>query len=382
MQKSNFDITELGWENGQPSMHEHVGGLPSVPNSETTWDRTDDTLESIVHQATYPNINLPEFDHHLNHNHHLTNKNSAVTPSTRIWGENSIQMEVNPPVYTKKRVQSLEHSDQCGGVNNFTSNHQKHADKRSCGSGNATFARKDDTALDEDSACQYASPDDEEPVNKGETVKSHSNKRSRVAAVHNQSERKRRDRINQKMKTLQRLVPNANKTDKASMLDEVIEHLKQLQAQVQMMSTRNIPHMMMPLGMQQQLQMSLLARMGMGVGPGMNIDMTNIAQTASQPHSSFIHPNSVTTAATPTFIPPQFMFPPIIARQVQPQESTVQGATSTNPVPFNDPYRAFLAQSMNMELNNKMAAAVYQQQFIQAAQTTNGTLHSKHVQRE
>lgn len=132
------------------------------------------------------------------------------------------------------------------------------------------------------------------------------------------------------------------------MLDEVIEHLKQLQAQVQMMSTRNIPHMMMPLGMQQQLQMSLLARMGMGVGPGLNtgsmLDMTNIARTASQPHSSLIHPNSFATASTPTFIPPQFMFPPMIPRQVQPQASTVQGATSTNPVPFNDPYRAFLAQ--------------------------------------
>lgn len=174
--RSNFDITELGWENGQPSMHEHVGGIPTAPNSETTWDRTDDTLESIVHQATYPNIILPEFDHHLNHNHHLTKKNSIVTPSTRIWGENSIQMEVNPPVYTKKRVQSSEYSDQCGGMNNLISSPQKHADKRSCGSGNATFARNDDTTMmtwasfespeslrsktkpvDEDSACHAGS---------------------------------------------------------------------------------------------------------------------------------------------------------------------------------------------------------------------------------
>ncbi|RLN42629.1 transcription factor UNE10 isoform X2 [Panicum miliaceum] len=60
-----------------------------------------------------------------------------------------------------------------------------------------------------------------------------STKRSRAAAIHNESERKRRDRINQKMKTLQKLVPNSSKTDKASMLDEVIDYLKQLQAQVQ-----------------------------------------------------------------------------------------------------------------------------------------------------
>lgn len=157
-------------------MHEHVGVLPTVANSESTWDRTDDTLESIVHQATYPNINLPEFDHYLNHNHHLTNRNSIVTPSTRIWGGNSIQMEVNPPVYSKKRVQSSEHSDQCGGMNNLTSSHQKHADKRSYGSGHATFVRNDDTTMmtwasfespkslrsktkpvDEDSACHVGS---------------------------------------------------------------------------------------------------------------------------------------------------------------------------------------------------------------------------------
>jgi len=41
------------------------------------------------------------------------------------------------------------------------------------------------------------------------------------------------------MKALQSLIPNSNKTDKASMLDEAIEYLKQLQLQVQMLSMRN-----------------------------------------------------------------------------------------------------------------------------------------------
>ncbi|KAG5540204.1 hypothetical protein RHGRI_020435 [Rhododendron griersonianum] len=35
-----------------------------------------------------------------------------------------------------------------------------------------------------------------------------------------------------KMKALQNLIPNSNKTDKASMLDDAIEYLKQLQLQV------------------------------------------------------------------------------------------------------------------------------------------------------
>ncbi|XVE70109.1 hypothetical protein DITRI_Ditri10aG0045100 [Diplodiscus trichospermus] len=66
-----------------------------------------------------------------------------------------------------------------------------------------------------------------------------SSKRSRAAEVHNLSEKRRRSRINEKMKALQNLIPNSNKTDKASMLDEAIEYLKQLQHQVQMLSMRN-----------------------------------------------------------------------------------------------------------------------------------------------
>ncbi|KAL5207526.1 hypothetical protein ABZP36_031961 [Zizania latifolia] len=64
-------------------------------------------------------------------------------------------------------------------------------------------------------------------------------KRSRAAEVHNISEKRRRSKINEKMKALQSLVPNSSKTDKASMLDDAIEYLKQLQLQVQMLSMRN-----------------------------------------------------------------------------------------------------------------------------------------------
>ncbi|KAI3726296.1 hypothetical protein L1987_66093 [Smallanthus sonchifolius] len=64
-------------------------------------------------------------------------------------------------------------------------------------------------------------------------------KRTRAAEVHNMSEKRRRSRINEKMKALQKLIPNSNKSDKASMLDEAIEYLKQLQLQVQMLTMRN-----------------------------------------------------------------------------------------------------------------------------------------------
>ncbi|KAK8943226.1 Transcription factor PIF1 [Platanthera zijinensis] len=59
--------------------------------------------------------------------------------------------------------------------------------------------------------------------------------RNRAAELHNLSERKRRDRINEKMKALQDLIPHHYKSDKASMLEEAIGYLKSLQLQLQIL---------------------------------------------------------------------------------------------------------------------------------------------------
>nr|CBY05403.1 ALCATRAZ-like protein [Lepidium appelianum] len=64
-------------------------------------------------------------------------------------------------------------------------------------------------------------------------------KRNIDAQFHNLSEKRRRSKINEKMKALQKLIPNSNKTDKASMLDEAIEYMKQLQLQVQTLAVMN-----------------------------------------------------------------------------------------------------------------------------------------------
>lgn len=109
-------------------------------------------------------------------------------------------------------------------------------------------------------------------------------KRSRAAEVHNLSERRRRDRINEKMRALQELIPNCNKVDKASMLDEAIEYLKTLQLQVQIMSMGAgfyMPPMMYPLGMQHMHAANMAhfppvgIGMGMGVGYGMGMPDIN-----------------------------------------------------------------------------------------------------------
>ncbi|XP_052194730.1 LOW QUALITY PROTEIN: transcription factor PIF3-like [Diospyros lotus] len=125
-------------------------------------------------------------------------------------------------------------------------------------------------------------------------------KRSRAAEVHNLSERRRRDRINEKMRALQELIPNCNKVDKASMLDEAIEYLKTLQLQVQIMSMGAglyMPSMLLPTGMHHvhPAHMAHFSPMGVGMGMGM-LDMNGrsprcpIIQMPHMPGSQFLSP--------------------------------------------------------------------------------------------
>ncbi|CAH9099702.1 unnamed protein product [Cuscuta europaea] len=146
-------------------------------------------------------------------------------------------------------------------------------------------------------------------------------KRSRE---HNLSDRK--DKIDEKMLALQDLIPNCNKMDKASMLDEAIEYLKTLQLQLQIMSMGTgfcMPQMMYPVGMPaSQMQHFPLFGLGMGMRMGFGMHMQSMngvspvcpfpiphmqqAQMSPPPFSgpgdypSFGHPPS----SSPTTFPP------------------------------------------------------------------------------
>ncbi|XP_027925895.1 transcription factor UNE10 isoform X1 [Vigna unguiculata] len=324
----DYEVAELTWENGQLSMHGL--GLPRVPvkaptsaaNNKYTWEkpRAGGTLESIVNQATslphrgkstlngdggvYGNFLVPWLDAHAATANTVTM--DALVPCSKR--EQSKQgMESVPStcmVGCSTRVGSC-----CG---NHGAKGQEMSGRDQSVSGSATFGRDSKhvtldtcdrelgaaftstsinsldntssakhctktTTVDDHDSVSHSKPvgenGDDEKKKRGNGKSSVSTKRSRAAAIHNQSERKRRDKINQRMKTLQKLVPNSSKTDKASMLDEVIEYLKQLQAQVQMMNRINMSSMMLPLTMQQQLQMSMMSPMGMGLGMGMGMGM-------------------------------------------------------------------------------------------------------------
>ncbi|KAJ6686080.1 TRANSCRIPTION FACTOR PIF1-RELATED [Salix purpurea] len=211
------------------------------------------------------------------------------------------------------------------------------------------------TADENDSVC-HSGPQretgDEDDKKKGNGKSSLFTKRSRAAAIHNQSERKRRDKINQRMKTLQKLVPNSSKTDKASMLDEVIEYLKQLQAQVQMTSRMNMQPMMLPMALPQQFQMSMMAGMGMGMaGMGMGMGVVDMNSLAAR---------SNITGISPVLHPTAFM-PMTTWDGSNSHDRLPAAAPSTTAMP--DPLSAFLAsqsQPMTMDAYSRMAS-MYQQ---------------------
>ncbi|KAL9419900.1 hypothetical protein AB3S75_037629 [Citrus x aurantiifolia] len=137
--------------------------------------------------------------------------------------------------------------------------------------GDNSLKRKSRDAVD--SECQSEAAGFESGAGNKTAQRSGSCRRSRAAEVHNLSERRRRDRINEKMRALQELIPHCNKTDKASMLDEAIEYLKSLQLQLQMSQVMWMGSGMAPLmfpGMQHYM-----SRMGMGMGPPPLPSVTN-----------------------------------------------------------------------------------------------------------
>ncbi|KAH7659436.1 Myc-type basic helix-loop-helix (bHLH) domain-containing protein [Dioscorea alata] len=192
-------------------------------------------------------------------------------------------------------------------------------------------------------ACLWSSPEDTwEGVEEIEKKKKKSKKvmrRSKAATIHNQSERKRRDMINEKMQALQKLVPNSRKTDKASILDEVINYLKQLQNQVKMMTC--ISHMMM---MMPNLQMSMMAQAAQMTQMGLGLNFMDFG--------SFVRPGTVPIPLPPLHHP--LSFPPFTIAG----ERMLQASSCSLSSNF---FSAFMQQQrMNMEAYKKMAT-MYEQ---------------------
>ncbi|GER26358.1 transcription factor UNE10 [Striga asiatica] len=287
-------VTELTWKNGQLGMNGLVSARPAAakppsaaaaPAKYAAWDRphAGGTLESIVNQATKyaaaaAGVPVPLFEPRR-----ATVAADAMVPSNNNASCNSNNNTNSVPC---KNVESQLGTGTCGvgscsGARAGVCTCVGASESATCGrerefAGGASRSTSLFSPANTSSAGGvYArnSPEDHDSF-------CHSISQACNCIARNEAEErkrkgcsgptlsKRRDKINQRMKTLQKMVPNSSKTDKASMLEEVIEYLKQLEGEVQFMRSRMnmMSSMMMSLPLPMQ-QMSIMPPpMGMGMG--------------------------------------------------------------------------------------------------------------------
>ncbi|KAK1419267.1 hypothetical protein QVD17_28431 [Tagetes erecta] len=269
-----------------------------------------------------------------------------------------------------------------------------------CSANSAERASNDLTKSSKRKSCDMEdfdsqSQDDEEESLRTKTARASRNgtgsKRSRAAEVHNLSERRRRDRINEKMRALQELIPNCNKVDKASMLDEAIEYLKTLQLQVQIMSMGAglcMPQMMFSTGMQHMhpphfspmgIGMGMSYGMGMGMGMEMNsgphmFPFSTTTQGSRHPVPSpsiYGHPSQGMPMLLPQPTMPGIpMYPG--ARQV---EAPDVGASSKDPIHSRNPNAMTHTSSQSQDANKSLHQSTSvdtKDQLLEAACSTGG----------
>ncbi|KAJ6328421.1 hypothetical protein OIU77_010169, partial [Salix suchowensis] len=249
-----YEVAELTWENGQIAMHGL--GPPRVPSkpvastspSKYTWDkpRASGTLESIVNQATcVPQCNKAPLGNGTGSDHDLVpwfNHHKASASATKTMDAfGSLLEPVCAPtatqdedgLLTRKRArvarvpappewsrdQSVNHSATFGKKDSQQMTVDSCEREFGVGLTSTSFGSQENTSSGTNPCTRTLTADendsrgegDEDDKKKGNGKSSVSTKRSRAAAIHNQSERKRRDKINQRMKTLQKLVPSSSK---------------------------------------------------------------------------------------------------------------------------------------------------------------------------
>ncbi|CAN6852779.1 hypothetical protein HID58_083991 [Brassica napus] len=323
----DYEVAELTWENGQLGWNSL--GPTQVPASSKNLRSAGGTLESIVDQATrFPN--------------------PKPTDELVPWFHHRSSRAGLDALVPEQQSQPATHVGSCSNGHPMAGGKRARvaSEWSTGGSQNLTFETYGftSTSLDDNSSSGG------KPCTKTTTVYEH--------------DPKRRDKINQRMKTLQKLVPNSSKTDKASMLDEVIEYLKQLQAQVSMMCRMNLPSMMLPMAMQQQQQLQLSLMSGsMGLGLGMGMTGLGLLGLNSMNRAAATAPNIHTNMMPNPFVP---------------MTSLSWDASSSTDTLFqspltHDPMPAFLScssQQTTMEAYSRMAA-LYQQMQQQIPPPSN-----------
>ncbi|XP_047975127.1 transcription factor PIF5-like isoform X2 [Salvia hispanica] len=135
-----------------------------------------------------------------------------------------------------------------------------------------------------------------------------------------------RDKINRKLKTLQELIPNCSKRGQASILDDAVKYINNLQTQLQMMSMTAIwptyGWAMNPQQLQLGMQVSSLAPFLQDIG-GIKYELG--ARMRSDVYFSSHFPEGHSS-----FLPPQ---PPLSYNQILQQSLAMGGGSITRVMP-------------------------------------------------
>lgn len=107
-----------------------------------------------------------------------------------------------------------------------------------------------------------------------------------------------RDRINERLKVLQELVPGSNKFDELLMLDDAIEYMKMLQLQAQIMSLMQYMGPWMLPNSQSYLATMGFTGMGMNMGMASGVDISSVAENIAHVNQLRAH---ATHQQDPTF---------------------------------------------------------------------------------
>ncbi|KAI3693259.1 hypothetical protein L6452_33091 [Arctium lappa] len=320
----DYSVAELTWKNGQLAMHGL--GPPRVVNkphattgtlTKYTWDkpRAAETLESIVNQATLLPTRKPQMDIYADELVPWLDHHSPATAAGRVGASVTMTMDALVPSSNNNNTQPSA-AGRCSTRVASCSGDQSGFVEQSA-SGSATFGMESSRQMTVETCERELGVKGFTSTSMGSPENTISGKRSTKSTSPDEHDS---------------VCHSRPQTDKASMLDEVIEYLKQLQGQIHMMSRMNMSSMIMPLALQQQqqIQMAMMNPMGMGIGMGMGMGMPGVMDL-----NAISGNRSNIPSMPPVFHPSTFM---------QPQMASWDMHTGSDRVPNpTDPMAVFLA---------------------------------------
>ncbi|KAI3800431.1 hypothetical protein L1987_28522 [Smallanthus sonchifolius] len=316
--KLDYEVAEITWENGQLTLHE-LGSrrVPTKSQPTTSWDqpRSAETLEALVNQATlqpycktdatfndnelvpWMHYNNPTIDVNLN-NQSATMTSDALVPNTHNrTSDGSAQAQRS--IKSAREAGCSTRASSCSG-NPFM-------DPR-VARGTTTETYNWSSCKDMSVSGTFVTPDTYTGDLGGRRLTSTS-----TGSPENTNTSSGRDFSNSTFPD-HTACHRRTQSDKASMLDEVIEHIKQLQLQIHTANMMNMSPMMMSLVMQQQLQFQKYMMNSMGMGMGMENIQPRFHPSAFMPSwnnqatDQVVNTNTMPGAPMPAFLAPRNQF--------------------------------------------------------------------------